>query len=260
MHTGRWRRCASATLSLAHSAVVRSTCPQGWDKPKRKCGCEQKHVESIAGRRRKRQRPSSAPLTEPHRAFKHNLQLLVGSPCQHCGSTSPSLAHSILPSSWRNPHCNRREGWWCRQERNRRRLALGSPFHGPCNTNLSYPPTNRPASWQNHQRNCMDRREEQAQSASAVASLASASVVEQWASASAVEQWAEGTQCGGFGSTKTSCLLANSVANPLRNCKGPQDRLAELAVVVVVPLAVLAAVLVAVLVAALAVEWQEPRW
>ena len=49
------------------------------------------------------------------------------------------------------------------------------------------------------------------------------------------------------------------LSNPLRDCKGPPDRLAELAVVVVVPLAGLAAVLVAVLVEALAVEWQKLR-
>merc|ERR1712087_811888 len=113
-------QCASATFGPSHSAAE-ALC-SNVRTPKRELGCEQMHLaESIAGRWRRRQRPSSAPFTEPHRAFKHNLQLLVGSPCQHSCSTNPSLAHSIRPSSWRSLRCNRREQERRRrQERNRR--------------------------------------------------------------------------------------------------------------------------------------------
>merc|ERR1712012_236736 len=74
--------------------------------------------------------PSSASLMEPKRAFKHSLQLLVGSPCQHSCSTNPSLAHSILPSNWQNLRCNRKEQRQVQQARNRL-PALGSPCHAP---------------------------------------------------------------------------------------------------------------------------------
>jgi len=160
MHTRRWRNAparhsAQVTLLLRHCAQdlnVRT--------PKRELGCEQMHVvESIAGRWRRRQRPSSAPFTEPHRAFKHNLQLLVGSPCQHSCSTNPSLAHSIRPSSWRSLRCNRRGQERRRQERNRRPV-LGSPFRAPCSTTLSCPQTIPPPNWRSRRRNCMGRQEE----------------------------------------------------------------------------------------------------
>ena len=200
-------QCASATFSPGHSAAEAlcsgSKCPH---TPKRELGSEQKHVERIAGRWRKRQRPSSAPLTEPHRAFKHNLQLLVGNPCQHCGSTNPSLVHSIPPSNWRNPHCSRREGRGCRQERNRR-SAQGSPFHAPCSTTPSCPQTIQPPSWRSHQHNCKGRQEELASWVLLALALALASAL----------GLAEGIRRDGSCSTTTSCLPATCPVCPLRS-------------------------------------------
>lgn len=159
---------------------------------------------------RKRQRPSSAPLTEPRRTFKRNLQLLVGNPCRHCGSTSPSLVRSIPPSSWRSPHCSRREGRGYRQERNRRRPAQGSPFHAPCSTTPSCPRTIQPPSWRSHQRSCKGRQEELARWALALALLALALAL-------ALARLAEGIRRDGSCSTTTSCLPATCPVCPLRN-------------------------------------------
>merc|ERR1711878_189441 len=124
-------QCAGATFP-SHSTLLLRRYVQDLHvrTPKRELGCEQMHVESIAGRWRRRQRHSSAPLTEPHKAFKHNLQLRGGSPCQHSCSTNPSWERSIPPSSWQSPRCNRREQERRAQQERNRRPALGSPFHG----------------------------------------------------------------------------------------------------------------------------------
>jgi hypothetical protein len=202
---------------------------------------------------RKRQRTSSASLTEPQRTFKHNLQLLVGNPCRHCGSTSPSLVHSIPPSNWRSPHCNRKEGRGYRQERNRR-SAQGSPCHAPCSTTPSCPQTIQPPSWRSHQRSCKGRQEELARWALAAAlALASASGL------------AEGIRRDGSCSTTTSCLPATCPVCPPRNCKGRLDRQAEAPVLgeeasLAVSVEVWAAGLAAVSAAEWAAELLVPEW
>ena len=203
---------------------------------------------------RKRQRPSSAPLTEPHRTFKRNLQLLVGNPCRRCGSTNPSLVRSIPPSSWRSPHCSRREGRGYRQERNRR-PAQGSPFHAPCSTTPSCPQTIQPPSWRSHQRNCKGRQEELARLA-------------RWALAVALalaSGLAEGSRRDGSCSTTTSCLPATCPVCPLRNCKGRLDRQVEAPVLgeeasLAVSVEGLAAALAAVSAAEWAAELLVPEW
>jgi len=191
-------------------------------------------------------------LSEPHSAFKRNLQLLAGNPCRHSCSTNPSLAHSIPPSNWQSLRCNHRERQGRRQERNRR-PALGSPFHAPYSTTLSCLQTIPPPNWRSRRHNCMGRQVQ----------LALVEVVP--ASALLAGGLAEGIQHGGPCSTTPSCLLSNCPVCPPHNCRGRLDRQAEAAVSGV-------AAFVAVLVGAWAVglaaesaaewasEWLVPGW
>jgi len=149
-------------------------------------------------------------LSEPHSAFKRNLQLLAGNPCRHSCSTNPSLAHSIPPSNWQSLRCNRRERGQQRRQEHNRHPALGSPFHAPCNTTLSCPQTIPPPNWRSRRRNCMGR---QVVLARWVLVAAPASAL---ALALAVERL-EGIRHGGAGSTTSSCLLSTWLVCPLRN-------------------------------------------
>merc|ERR1719433_1243570 len=90
--------CASATFSSCHSDKAKNLAAS---RSMLRAPPEDGASASV---------PSSAPLSKANRAFKHSLQLLVRSPCQHSGSTTASSVHSIPPSNWQNLHCNRKEG------------------------------------------------------------------------------------------------------------------------------------------------------
>merc|ERR1712119_54272 len=96
-------------------------------------------------------KPFKGQAQKQAQSIKHTHQLLVGSPCRHCCSTTPSSARTTLPSNLQIPHCNRRAA---KLLRNRRHLGLRNPCHGLCSTIPSSAPTTLLANSRIHRRSC----------------------------------------------------------------------------------------------------------
>jgi len=86
--------------------------------------------------------------------LKHNLLLLLGTPCLHCGNTILFWPLTNPPSNLRSLHCNRTAQRWSRQVHTHQAADQGNPCHEPCSTIPFSAHSIPPANSQIHPHNC----------------------------------------------------------------------------------------------------------